>query len=48
MAISIYGERKDIVQDLLNGVNGPPSGNYIPVPVSVPIYIDGPCNDSIR
>ena len=40
-----YLERKAIVQDLLNGVNGPPSGNYIPVPVSVPIYIDGPCNE---
>jgi hypothetical protein len=40
-----YGERKAIVQDLLNGVNGPPVGNYIPVPVSVPIYIDGPCNE---
>lgn len=40
-----YGERKLIVQDLLNGANGPPSGNYIPVPVSVPIYIDGPCNE---
>ena len=40
-----YGERKSILQDLLNGVNGPPSGNYIPVPVSVPIYIDGPCNE---
>ncbi len=40
-----YGERKAIVQDLLNGANGPPSGNYIPVPVNVPIYIDGPCNE---
>lgn len=40
-----YGERKLIIQDLLNGVNGPPSGNYIPVPVNVPIYIDGPCNE---
>jgi len=40
-----YGDRKLIIQDLLNGVNGPPSGNYIPVPVSVPIYIDGPCNE---
>ena len=40
-----YGERKAIIQDLLNGVNGPPSGNYIPVPVNVPIYIDGPCNE---
>jgi hypothetical protein len=40
-----YGERKAIIQDLLNGVNGPPAGNYIPVPVSVPIYIDGPCNE---
>jgi hypothetical protein len=40
-----YGDRKLIIQDLLNGVNGPPSGNYIPVPVNVPIYIDGPCNE---
>ena len=40
-----YGERKLIVQDLLNGVNGPPAGNYIPVPISVPIYIDGSCNE---
>ena len=40
-----YGERKDIVQDLLNGINGTPAGNYIPVPVNVPIYIDGPCNE---
>ena len=40
-----YGERKSIVQDLLNGANGPPTGNYIPVPVNVPIYIDGPCNE---
>jgi hypothetical protein len=40
-----YGERKSNLQDLLNGVNGPPAGNYIPVPVSVPIYIDGPCNE---
>ena len=41
---STYGERKMIVQDMLNGINGPPTGNYIPVPISVPIYIDGPCN----
>ena len=40
-----YGERKSNLQDLLNGANGPPIGNYIPVPVSVPIYIDGPCNE---
>ena len=40
-----YGNRKLIVQDLLNGINGPPSGNYIPVSVNVPIYIDGPCNE---
>ena len=39
-----YAERKLIIQDLLNGANGPPAGNYIPVPVNVPIYIDGPCN----
>ena len=37
-----------IVQDLLNGANGPPTGNYIPVPVNVPIYIDGPCNEWSR
>ena len=37
-----YGERKTIVQDLLNGVNGPPTGNYIPVPVSVPIRLPLP------
>ncbi len=41
---STYGERKAIVQDLLNGVNGTPPGSYIPVTVNVPIYIDGPCN----
>ena len=40
-----YGERKAIIQDLLNGVNGPPAGNYIPVTVNVPIYIDDPCNE---
>ena len=40
-----YGQRKMIVQDLLNGINGTPAGNHIPVPVSVPIYIDGPCNE---
>ena len=40
-----YGERKSNLQDLLNGANGPPAGNYIPVPVSVPIYIDGFCNE---
>ena len=40
-----YGERKIIVQDLLNGVNGTPAGNYIPVTVNVPVYIDGPCNE---
>ena len=37
-----YGERKMIVSDLLNGVG---AGNYIPVTVNVPIYIDGPCNE---
>ena len=37
-----YGERKAIVSDLLNGVG---IGQYIPVPVNVPIYIDGPCNE---
>ena len=36
-----YGERKAIVSDLINGVG---SGQYIPVTVNVPIYIDGPCN----
>ena len=40
-----YGERKAILQDLYNGVNGPPSGIYIPVTVNVPIYIDGTCNE---
>ena len=40
-----YGERKTILQDLYNGANGPPSGNYIPVTVNVPIYIDGTCNE---
>jgi len=40
-----YGERKLIVQDLLNGVNGNPPGTYIPVPVNVPVYIDGSCNE---
>jgi hypothetical protein len=40
-----YLERQMIVQDLLNGANGPPTGSYIPVPVNVPIYIDGPCNE---
>ena len=37
-----YGDRKAIVSDLLNGVG---NGQYIPVPVNVPIYIDGPCNE---
>jgi hypothetical protein len=37
-----YGERKAIVSDLLNGVG---SGQYVPVTVNVPVYIDGPCNE---
>ncbi|MCH2021187.1 MAG: T9SS type A sorting domain-containing protein [Saprospiraceae bacterium] len=37
-----YGERKAIVSDLINGVG---TGQYIPVTVNVPIYIDGPCNE---
>ena len=37
-----YGERKTILQDMLNGVG---TGSYIPVPINVPIYIDGPCNE---
>ena len=36
-----YGERKSIVLDMINGIG---TGSYIPVPVNVPIYIDGPCN----
>ena len=36
-----YGERKAIVSDLLNGVG---TGQYVPTPVNVPIYIDGACN----
>lgn len=37
-----YGERKANLQDMLDGVG---TGSYVPVPVSVPIYIDGPCNE---
>ena len=37
-----YGERKAIVSDLLNGIG---TGQYIPTPVNVPVYIDGPCNE---
>ena len=37
-----YGERKAIVSDLINGVG---VGQYVPVTVNVPIYIDGPCNE---
>ncbi len=40
---STYGERKDNLQDMINGVGT--SGSYVPVPISVPIYIDGPCNE---
>ena len=36
-----YAERKAIVSDMINGVG---TGSYIPVPINVPIYIDGPCN----
>ena len=39
---STYGERKVNLQDMLDGVG---TGSYIPVPVNVPIYIDGPCNE---
>ncbi len=37
-----YGERKAIVADLLNGVG---TGQYVPTPVNVPVYIDSPCNE---
>ncbi len=37
-----YGERKANLQDMINGVG---TGSYVPVPISVPIYIDGPCNE---
>ena len=37
-----YEERKNILQDMINGVG---SGSYIPVPINTPIYIDGPCNE---
>ena len=37
-----YSERKSILQDMINGVG---VGAYIPVPINVPIYIDGPCNE---
>jgi len=37
-----YGERKANLQDMLDGVG---TGSYVPVPVNVPIYIDGPCNE---
>ena len=36
-----YAERKAILSDMINGVG---TGSYIPVPINVPIYIDGPCN----
>jgi hypothetical protein len=37
-----YLERKNNLQDMINGVG---TGQYVPVPISVPIYIDGPCNE---
>lgn len=37
-----YGQRKANLQDMINGVG---TGSYVPVPISVPIYIDGPCNE---
>ncbi|MBC8265899.1 MAG: redoxin domain-containing protein [Flavobacteriales bacterium] len=37
-----YLERKNNVSDMLNGVG---SGNYVPTPINVPVYIDGPCNE---
>ena len=37
-----YGERKANLQDMIDGVG---TGSYVPVPISVPIYIDGPCNE---
>ncbi|HIA37613.1 MAG TPA: T9SS type A sorting domain-containing protein [Flavobacteriales bacterium] len=37
-----YGERKANLQDMLDGVG---TGSYVPVPVNIPIYIDGPCNE---
>jgi len=37
-----YGERKANLQDMINGVG---TGSYVPVPINVPIYIDGPCNE---
>lgn len=37
-----YAERKANLQDMINGVG---TGSYIPVPIGVPIYIDGPCNE---
>ena len=37
-----YGERKDNLQDMINGIG---DGAYIPVQIDVPIYIDGPCNE---
>ena len=37
-----YGERKDNLQDMINGIG---DGAYIPVQIDVPIFIDGPCNE---
>lgn len=39
---STYLERKNNLLDMINGVG---SGPYCPVPINVPIYIDGPCNE---
>ena len=37
-----FGDRKANLLDMINGVG---TGSYIPVPVNVPVYIDGPCNE---
>ena len=37
-----YAQRKLNLLDMMNGVG---TGSYIPVPISVPIYIDGVCNE---
>ena len=37
-----YAERKANLSDMINGVG---TGSYIPVPINLPIYIDGPCNE---
>ena len=37
-----YADRKFNLLDMINGVG---TGSYIPVPINVPIYIDGSCNE---